>query len=211
MQTRNVFRPLLAITVLLAGGCGGGEHPYGKLQDPPLVHARLHVVTLVSDAAAVDEQIRQAGYTLLSLPPNYPQADAVQAAIWGVPEPGAAKARHYKAVKAGAPDLRLVVMSLAARGRKSNDATERAFFRNVLGTDPPAWPLPNGPSDNVRVQAWTYFIPDVLAANRRLRDNGIPVIYDPVAITTAYLGDHKTLAIRAPDGTVVQLVQSTTQ
>jgi hypothetical protein len=51
----------------------------------------------------------------------------------------------------------------------------------------------------------------VVAAAKRLRANGIAVIYDPVEITTAYLGDHRTLAIRAPDGTVVQLVQSTAQ
>jgi hypothetical protein len=63
----------------------------------------------------------------------------------------------------------------------------------------------------VRIQAWTFLVPDILAASKRLRENGIPVIYDPVGITTPYMGDHKTLAIRSPDGTVVQLVESAAQ
>ena len=58
------------------------------------------------------------------------------------------------------------------------------------------------------MQVWTYLIPDVVGANERLRDNGIPVVFDPVAITTAYLGDHKAMAIRAPDGTIVELVET---
>jgi hypothetical protein len=37
------------------------------------------------------------------------------------------------------------------------------------------------------------------------------VIYDPVDIATAYLGDHKTMAIRAPDGTIIELVQIAAQ
>ena len=66
-------------------------------------------------------------------------------------------------------------------------------------------------TEGVRVQVWTYLIPDILAANKRLRDNGIPVVFDPVGITTAYLGDHKTMAIRAPDGTIVELVETAAQ
>ena len=53
----------------------------------------------------------------------------------------------------------------------------------------------------MRVQVWTYLVPNVVEANKRLRESGIPVVFDPVAITTAYLGDHKAMAIRAPDGT----------
>jgi hypothetical protein len=48
----------------------------------------------------------------------------------------------------------------------------------------------------------------VVEANKRLRANNIPVVFDPVSITTAYLGDHKAMAIRAPDGTIVELVET---
>jgi hypothetical protein len=58
---------------------------------------------------------------------------------------------------------------------------------------------------------WTYLVPNVLAASKRLRESGIPVVYDPVKITTAYLGDHKTMAIRAPDGTIIELVETASQ
>ena len=44
--------------------------------------------------------------------------------------------------------------------------------------------------------------------NERLRANDIPVVFDPVTITTAYLGNHKAMAIRAPDGTIVELVET---
>jgi hypothetical protein len=37
------------------------------------------------------------------------------------------------------------------------------------------------------------------------------VVFDPVAITTGYLGDHKTMAIRAPDGAIVELVETASQ
>jgi hypothetical protein len=30
------------------------------------------------------------------------------------------------------------------------------------------------------------------------------VTFDPVAITTAYLGDHRTMGILAPDGAVIE-------
>ena len=84
------------------------------------------------------------------------------------------------------------------------------FFANVLGAEVPRWPVGIQPSDKVRVQVWTFLIPDVGLANKRLRDSGIPVVYDPVRITTAYLGDHKTMAIRAPDGTIVSIVDVAT-
>jgi hypothetical protein len=51
----------------------------------------------------------------------------------------------------------------------------------------------------------------VVEANKRLRANDIPVVFDPVSITTAYLGDHKAMAIRAPDGTIVELVETAAQ
>jgi hypothetical protein len=168
-------------------------------------------VTLASDTSAIEELVRQSGFTAVKLPPNYPQADLVEAQIWGVPEPVVVKAAHFKAVAAGTPDIRVVVLPLAAKGRTAAGDVNEAFFRNVLGTGVPGWPLTSAQPANVRIQVWTYLVPNILEASRRLRENGIPVIYDPVGITTPYLGDHRTLAIRSPDGTVVQLVEAATQ
>lgn len=196
---------------VLAMACGNNENPYAKFKDPPLVQARLHTVTLASDKDAIVEQVRQAGFTAVTLPPNYPQADAVEAQIWGVPEPVATKALHFTAATPGRPNVRVVVLPLAAKGRTAAREVNEAFFRNVLGTDVPQWPLAAAPSADVRIQAWTYVVTDILAASKRLRENGIPVIYDPVGITTSYMGDYKTLAIRSPDGTVVQLAQTSAQ
>ena len=212
MQVRHIF-PRLAVAAILAGltACGTADNPYEKLRGAPLVQGRLHAITLVSDSDAVAAQIRDAGYIEVTLRPNYSNANAVEAAIWGVPEPVAERARHFKSSKAEMPDLRLLIMPLAARGREAAAEVDEAFFRNVLGTGVPEWPLPTPPSDEVRLQVRTYLVSDVVAANRRLREAHIPVIYDPVGLTTSYLGDHRTLALRAPDGTVVQLVQTTAQ
>lgn len=206
MRARNSFAAGIA---LLLAACGAADSPYDRIADPPLVQATLHVITLVGDTDARVREILDAGYKPVTLRPNYSQANAVEASIWSVPEPVAAAVRHFKA-PAGKVDLRLLVMPLAARGREADAGVNRAFFRNVLGADVPSWPLAHAADDHARVQVWTYFVPDIVVASRRLRDNGIPVIYDPVGITTSYLGDHRTLAIRAPDGTVVQLVQNTT-
>lgn len=81
----------------------------------------------------------------------------------------------------------------------------------MLGVDVPRWPASGSPPANVRVQVWTYLIPNLLEANRRIRASGIPVIFDPVAITTAWLGSHRSMAIRAPDGTVVELAETSAQ
>jgi hypothetical protein len=219
MQSRDILRLLGVLAraggvagLLLAAACGrSGENPYAGIQDAPLVQARLHTITLVSDTPATADRIRAAGYSPVALPPNYDRANAVEAALWAVPEAEASRAQYFKSTTPGAPDVRLVVMTLAARDRDADPGVNAMFFRKVLGVDVPAWPLREPPSDDVRVQVWTYLIPDVLAANRRLRENGIAVTYDPVAITTAYLGDHRLLGLRAPDGTVVELVQTSTQ
>ena len=188
----------LAAALALAA-CGTPDNPYSRFADPPLVSGRLHSVTLASDDRAIVAAISAAGWQAAQLPPNYQRADAVQASIWGVTEPVAAAALHFKAAKPGSPDLRLLV---------AEPAVNEAFFRNVLGADVPGWPLPGTQPAGVRVQVWTYLVPSIIEASKRLRADGIPVTYDPVAITTTYLGDHKTLAIRAPDGTVVQLVET---
>jgi hypothetical protein len=196
---------------LAGAACGTADNPYSKFPDPPLVRATLHTVTLASDTDAIGELVRQSGYTAASFPPNYPQADSVEASIWGVPEPVVVKAGHFKTAAPGTPAVRVLVMPLAAKGRTAASAVNETFFRNVLGTDVPQWPLAGAQPGNVRIQAWTYLVPDIVEASKRLRANGIPVIYDPVGITTAYLGDHRTLAIRSPDGTVVQLVEAAAQ
>jgi hypothetical protein len=212
MQARKFCRGLLASTWLLAlAACGNADNPYSRFSDPPLVSARLYAVMLVTDSKALVGTVAGAGWQPARLPPNYQQADAVQAGLWDVPEPVAKAITHFKGGKAGTPDVGVLVMPLAARGRVAADGINKAFFKNVLGTDVPVWPLPGAQPANVRIQVWTYLVPNIIEASKRLRANGIPVIYDPVAITTAYLGFHKTLAIRAPDGTVVQLVETTGQ
>ena len=197
--------------LVLVAGCGTADNPYSKFKDPPLVQASLHTVTLASDTQAVVREIIDSGYAALVLPPNYQQADVVEGSLWGVPEQVAAKAAHFRPAQPGAPGLRLLVLPLAAKGRAPDPAVDQAFFRNVLGSEVPSWPLSSPPREDVRIQVWTYLVPDILVANRRLRENGIPVIFDPVGITTSYMGDQKTLAIRAPDGTVVQLAQTSAQ
>jgi hypothetical protein len=216
MQTLQGFRHALPAAALLAlVACGSSDTPYDRIADPPLVQARLHAVTLISDAATAAERIREAGYTQVRLAPNYERAVGVEASIWNVPEPVAAAVQDFKAPKAGAPDLRLLVMPpgspAAPAAQTASSRSRKSFFRNVLGMDVPAWPLPGSRSDDLRVQVWTCLIPDVVAATKRMREAGIPVHYGPVGLTTSYLGDHRTVAIRAPDGTVVQLVETQAQ
>jgi hypothetical protein len=212
MLVRNFCRTLPGMLLVLAGiACGTADNPYAKFKDPPLVQARLHTVTLASDTDALADQVRRDGFAAATLPPNYPQADSVEAQVWGVPEPVASKALHFMAPTPGRPNIRVLVLPIAAKGRTAAEDVNEAFFRNVLGTEVPQWPLAAAQPAEVRIQAWTFLVPDILAASKRLRENGIPVIYDPVGITTPYMGDHKTLAIRSPDGTVVQLVESAAQ
>jgi hypothetical protein len=213
MTTSNFRRALagLCLTVLLVACTGSADNPYSTLKDPPLVPARLHAVTLVSDDAAYAQTLQEAGFTAITFPTNYPVSDGVEANIWNVTVPAVAGAVHLKAPGAGAPDVRVLVMELPAKNQQADSATEKAFFRNVLGSDVPALPAGIQIRDGVRVQVWTFLIPGVLDANKRLRANGIPVVFDPVAITTGYLGDHKTMAIRAPDGAIVELVETASQ
>ena len=212
MLVRNFCRALPVLLLALAvSACGTADNPYAKFADPPLVQAKLHTVTLASDTGAIAEQVRQEGFTAVTLPPNYPQADSVEAQIWGVPEPVATRALHFTAATPDRPNIRVLVLPLAAKGRTAADDINEAFFRNVLGADVPRWPLASAQPQDVRIQAWTYVVPNIVEASKRLRGNGIPVIYDPVGITTSYMGDYKTLAIRSPDGTVVQLAETAAQ
>jgi hypothetical protein len=210
MQTSN-FRRVLAgvlLTCLLFGCAGSTDDQYASLKDVPLAPARLHAVTVVTDDATLSQLLAKKGYTAMTFTSNYPASDRVEASLWSVPEPVVARAAHLKGPAADSPDLRVLVMELAAKGREAEAATNRAFFRNVLGSDVPQLPQGIEATESVRVKVWTYLIPDVVEANKRLRANNIPVVFDPVSITTAYLGDHKAMAIRAPDGTIVELVET---
>jgi hypothetical protein len=200
---------------LVLAGCGSDATPepatpYSRFVDPPLVRATLHTVTLAGDTEALSQDLLRAGYTAADLPPNYPRADAVEAAIWDVPESAVSGARHFKAPRGGV-DIRLVVTPPGAPASGQDRRTDQEFFRNVLGTTVPAWPLATPQPGNIRIQAWTYRVPSIQIASRRLRENRVPVTYNPVSITTSYLGTFKTLALRAPDGTAVQLVEATAQ
>jgi len=210
MQTVNFRRVLAGVTLasLLVACTGSTDSQYASLKEVPLVSAGLRAVTLVTDDATFPQRLAKNGYTALTFTSNYPASDRVEASLWSVPEPIVARAAHLRAKVAGAPDVRVLVMELAAKGREADDATNRAFFRNVLGSEVPTLPEGIKASESVRVQVWTYLIPNVAEANKRLRANNIPVVFDPVDITTAYLGDHKTMAIRAPDGILVELVET---
>jgi hypothetical protein len=209
MQTRNLRRALvaLAVAVLLAACTRSADNPYSKIQNSPLVQASLHTVTLVSGDPAVVERLRKDGYTPAPAGPNYPASISVEAALWNVPDPIAAQAALFMAPAGRGLDVRVLPMPPQALRAPVDAATEEAFFKNVLGTGVPQWPL----ADHVGVQAWTYFVDDVVAASKRLREGGITVVFEPVATTTAYLGDHRTMGIRAPDGTVIELAQSRAQ
>jgi hypothetical protein len=192
----------------MLGACAGeSPGPYSQIKNPPLAQGTLHTITVASAADGLADQAAAAGYSPMTFAANYPPSVRVEATLWDVPESAAGDAALFKA-PGGGPDLRIVAMPLAARGLTARDGSEQAFYRNVLGTDVPRWPAGIERAANVRVQAWTYLVPNVVEANKRLRESGVPVIFDPVKITTAYLGDHKTLAIRAPDGTIVQLVET---
>ena len=213
MQTKNFCGVLASISfaAVLLGCSPAADNPYSKIQDPPLVSASLHTVTVVSPDAAPLETLQREGFTLAPFPSNYPASVPVEALLWKVPETVAANPAVLMAAGGKGPNVRVLVTPAAAAVTAVDPDVEKAFFRNVLGSDVPRWPghtpLPAG----ARVQVWTYFVPDVVAAKRRLRAAGIPVPFEPVAITTAYLGDHRTMGIGAPDGTVIELVQNVAQ
>ena len=190
--------------------CSHADNPYAKIQNPPLVQAQLHTVTLLSDSGGLQDQVQKGGYAPLPFASNYPASIPVEAVLWGVPVEIAGKTAEFKAPGPG-PNLRLLIMPLPPAAPAADSTVERAFFRNVLGGDVPQWPAGVPRADNVRVQVWTYLVPSVLEAKRRLREALVPVVTDPVAITTSYLGDHKTMSIRAPDGSIVELVETAAQ
>lgn len=207
MQTHQ-FRRAAAVSValLLLAACAPAENPYTKLPNPPLVKARLHTMTVLATADGLGAQLVTRGYSPTVFTSNYPASVRVEAALWHVPEEVVAQTRYF--VASSGPSIRLLVGLLPEEAPPVEDSVLRDFYRNVLGVDVPRWPANVPKQDNARVQAWTYFVPSVLEARRRFRDHGIAVDFAPVKITTAYLGDHNTMGIRAPDGTVVELIES---
>lgn len=213
MQTPDFRRALRAFSFSLAltlVACSSADTPYSRIKDGPLVQAKLHAATFVTDGPALLEQLQKDGYTVLALAPNYQAAIHVQSLQWGVPEEVAGKVTILKAPGTG-PDLRVLVMPLPPAAAPVDPAVTEDFYEKVLGTEVPKWPEKVTAAPNVRIQVWTFLIADVLETRRQLRSHVIPTLTEPVGITTSYLGDEKTLTLRAPDGAIVELVQTATQ
>jgi hypothetical protein len=200
----------MCLTIGWLAACSNANDPFAKIEGGPLVPATLHAVTLVTEAPGLTERLQAAGYLPLTLAPNYQAAIHVESVLWDVPEEAAGKVALLKG-PAGAPDLRVLVTPLPPAAPPADAGVVKSFYRNVLGTDVPQWPQNVARADNVRVQVWTYFIADVLDANRKLRAHTIPALTEPVGFTTSYLGDEKTMSLRAPDGAIVELVQAAAQ
>jgi hypothetical protein len=205
---RASMLPLVLVACL--AGCTNANDPYAKIENPPLVQGRLHTVTLVSDDPLLAQQVQAAGYVARSFPPNYPEADEVLGILWDVPAPVAKNATVYAAPAPG-PNLRLLVQPLPPAAAPADAAVERSFFRNVLGSDVPQWPAKVPRAANVRVQVWTYQVPSILEARKRLRASAIPPVTEPVGITTPSMGDQKSMSLRAPDGAIVELIEAAAQ
>ncbi len=217
MQTPNFRRALRACNlslVLALVACSSADNPYSRIKDGPLVTATLHAVTFATDGPALQEQLQKDGYTVQALAPNYQNAIRVQSIQWKVPEEVAGKIVILKAPRPG-PDVRIlagVLPAMSASAAPADPGTLRAFYGNVLGTDVPRWPDEVQPAANVRVQVWTFLIrDDVLKVRNKLRAQVIPVLTEPVHITTTYMGDEKSITLLAPDGAIVELVQAAAQ
>ena len=212
MPLTNFCRVFAGSLVFMLAGCyRPTDNPYARIPNAPLVRAILKTVTVVSPDAALAERLSAAGYTHTPLPSNYPLSVEAEAALWQVPLSFAATSVMFLAQPGKGPDVRLIVMPDVAPAKAVDDKVLGAFYRNVLGVEPPKWAGSDTLEHGARVQAWTYFVDDVLAARQRFLEAAIPVTFTPVRITTAYLGDHQTLAIQAPDGAIVQLVQGASQ
>jgi hypothetical protein len=204
--------PIVISVALLASlvGCSSANDPYANIKDPPIVQGNLHTVTLVSADPTAADQLQKGGYAPQPFPPNYQEADAVLGMLWDVPEAVAKSSTIFRAPQAGWPNLRLAIEPPPA-AKPADPAVERSFYRNVLGVDVPKWPEKVAQSGDLRVLVRTYQVKSILDARRRLRENTIPVVTEPVGITTPYLGDQKSLSLRAPDGTIVELVETAAQ
>jgi hypothetical protein len=180
-----------------------------RTEDPPILQARLVSATLVSADPAIGTWARDAGYEQVTFAANYPGTVRMHAIMWGVQEAVVEQALEFSAPGKVPSHVRVLTAQLPADSSPI-EGDVMAFYGQVLGADSlPGYPIVGKPPEAVRVLAWTYAIPDVLEANRRLREHNIPVVVNPVALTSPIFGDHKMLAIRAPDGDLIELIETT--
>jgi hypothetical protein len=208
MQTFPLRRPVAAFFCVLAlGACSRADNPFERLENPPVMQADLRGVTLVSAEPSFGEKLPDMGYEPLSFAANYPGTVRVHALMWQMPEPVVTAAREFRSPGAKPQNATLLVAPLPTPPPAADAALVKSFYRNVLGSEVPVFP-PKGrlPAD-VRVQAWTFVVPKVLDASRKLREKNIAVVFNPVAMSSPMFGDHKVIAIRAPDGVLVELVE----
>jgi hypothetical protein len=203
MQTSPIRRPFVVLlcTFVLAA-CS-------RTDEAPLLRATLRSVTLVSADAVLDTQLRGWGFEPVAFAANYPGTVRVHALMWEVPESVVEKAREFTASAAAPAHARLLVTAPPAGRPGVSQGDVREFYRSVLGVDLPGFPPTGKLPEGVRVHAWTFSIPSVLEASRLLRARNIPVVFSPVGLTSPIFGDHKALAIRAPDGVLVELIETT--
>jgi hypothetical protein len=147
------------------------------------------------------------GFTRMPAAPNYPGAARVEAALWKVPEEvAAAPVVLIPAGGQGVNERYLITAPTppAAPVADPQSGVVADFHRNVLGDGV----LFLSDIDPRRQHSLTYVVDDVVAAKKKLQEAGIPITFSPVAITTAYFGDHKLLGITAPDGVIIELVET---
>ncbi len=197
---RRSFAVLLCVFILAA--CA-------RTEDPPVLEATLRSVTLSSASDNVAARLQEWGYQPVTFAANYPGTTRMHALLWEVPEAVVEKALEFSASTAVPAHVRVLVVDPAGERPASSGGDVAAFYRRVLGAAPPRFPASGALPEGVRVRAWTFAIPDVLEARRRLREENIPVTFNPVALKSPIFGDHKMLAIRAPDGTLIELIEMT--
>jgi hypothetical protein len=209
MQTNSFLRTVAAMAAAgTLAACSSADNPYAAIKDPPLLKATLHTVTLQSADGAVIEQRVQQGFTRMPEAPNYPGSVRVEAALWKVPEDVAA-APVVLLASAGGVNHRFLVMAPAPAKDGPIPDFSAEFYETVLGADTNSWA--DAVTAPARLHALTFMVDDILAARKKLQEAGIPITFSPVAITTAYLGDHKLLGITAPDGVIIELVETAAQ
>jgi hypothetical protein len=202
MQTFPNRRPFVVLLgVLVLAACS-------RTEDPPILQATLRSVTLVSANDAIGAQLQAWGYQPVEFAANYPGTVRVHALMWEVPESAVEQALEFSAPASARSHARVLVVPFPAERPAASSGDVEKFYRGVLGIDVPRFPATAKLPDGVRVHAWTFAIPNVLEANRRLREKNIPVVFNPVGLTSPIFGDHSALAIRAPDGALIELIEA---
>ncbi len=203
MQTspiRRSFAVLLCVFVFAA--CSRSD-------DPPVLQATVRSVALSSASGDVGARLRDWGYQPVTFAANYPGTTRVHALLWQVPEEVVEKSLEFAAPARVPAHARVLVVESSAERPAASGSDLEKFYRGVLGIDVPRFPASAELSDGARVHAWTMAVPDILEARNRLREANVPVVFNPVALTSPVFGDHKMLAIRAPDGVIVELIETT--